>query len=224
MWVVLLLLKGSVCDMDHNLKKKTFFLVFLMCFLVKMLLYLLIKYMDVETMKEKNNQVIDQVNTHSDKLSIVQDKIRSKTPIPGTVATDNSDNSSLTTKSTREIELKKLVSSLKNQCQQLKTNCDNGGGQGRGRNGRGRGRGRFNRRGHREKGIKDRLKYCETLDNGRTTKYNDNKNMCHTNGWDIADGHTSETCRFPNKNHEFDATANNPKGACGLYKRLSHKA
>ena len=32
------------------------------------------------------------------------------------------------------------------------------------------------------------------------------------------------TCRFPDKNHEFDAPADDPKGACGLYKRLSHKA
>ena len=59
----------------------------------------------METIIEKNNPVIDQVNTHSDKLSSVQDEIRSKIPVPSTVATDNSANSSLTTKSAREIEL-----------------------------------------------------------------------------------------------------------------------
>ena len=68
----------------------------------------------METIKEKNNQVIDQVNNHSDKLSSKQDEIRSKTLVPSSVATNNSANSSLTTKSAREIELEKMVSSLKN--------------------------------------------------------------------------------------------------------------
>ena len=62
---------------------------------------------EMATMKEKNNQVINQVNTHSDKLSTVQDEIRSKSSVPSTVATENSANSSITTKSTREIELEK---------------------------------------------------------------------------------------------------------------------
>ena len=161
--------------------------------------------------------------THSNKLSSVQDEIRTKTTVPSTVATDNSVNSSLTTKSTREIELEKMIASLKNQCFQLKTNRDNGGSRGRGRNGRGRGRGQFNQRGRGEKGIKDCREYCETIDDGRTMKFYDNKNMCHTHGWDIADSHTSLTCNYPDKNHEFDATADDPKGACELYKRLSHK-
>ena len=178
--------------------------------------------LELETMKENNNQVIDQVNTHSDKLSSIQDEIQFKTPIPSTVATNNSANSSLTTKSIREIELEKMVSSLKNQCHQLKTNRNNGGGCGR--DGRGGGQGRYNRRGCGEKGIKDHRKWRESRDNGRTLKFYDNKNMCHTHGWDIVDSHTSATCSFPNKNHEFDATADDPKGACGLYKHLSHKA
>ena len=174
------------------------------------------------TMKEKNNQVIDQVNTHSDKINTVQDEIRSKSSVPSTIATKNSANSSITTKTTREIELEKMVASLKNQCHQLKTNRENGGGRGRG--GRDRGRGRFGRSGRGEPGTGDGREYRYTLNDGRTTKFYDNKNMCHTHGWDIADGHTSATCRFPDKNHEFDVTADVPKGACGLYKRLSHKS
>ena len=92
---------------------------------------------EMATMKEKNNQVIDQVNTHSDKLSDVQDEIRTKSSVPSIVATDNSANSSIVTKTTREIELEKMVASLKNQCNQLKTNRDNDGGRGRGGRGRG---------------------------------------------------------------------------------------
>ena len=179
--------------------------------------------LELETMKENNNQVIDQVNTHSDKLSSIQDKIRSKTPVPSTVATNNSANSSLTMKSTCEIELEKMLASLTNQCHQLKTNRDNSGGRGRGCNGRGRGRGRYNRRGRGERGTKDCPKWRESCNDGRTTKFYNNKNMCHTHGWDISDNHTSATCSYPDKNHEFDATADDPKGACELYKRLSHK-
>ena len=35
---------------------------------------------------------------------------------------------------------------------------------------------------------------------------------CHTHGYDVADGHTSMTCRNPGPNHQYMATRENPMG------------
>ena len=42
-------------------------------------------------------------------------------------------------------------------------------------------------------------------------RYN-NWNYCFTHGFDVGNGHTSATCRFPNWNHNYNATRNNIMG------------
>lgn len=60
-------------------------------------------------------------HTHSNKISIIQDEIRSKTSIP-IAAVTNIANSSIKTKTDREKEIECQLVSLKNQVQQLKNN------------------------------------------------------------------------------------------------------
>ena len=62
-------------------------------------------------------------------------------------------------------------------------------------------------------------------DDGRTEKqHKNNKNCCHTHGWDVCDGHDSARCYRPDKFHDATATNDNFKGGCDLYRRLSHKS
>ena len=58
-------------------------------------------------------------------------------------------------------------------------------------------------------------------DDARTVKKYSNTNVCHTHGYDVDNDHTSTTCKWPDKHHNYTATKADPKGACALYKRLN---
>ena len=46
----------------------------------------------------------------------------------------------------------------------------------------------------------------------KTGKYcKSNNNYCSTHGYDVANNHTSGTCRFPGPNHNRKHTGDNPK-------------
>ena len=53
-------------------------------------------------------------------------------------------------------------------------------------------------------------------------KYKNNCNSCHTHGYDIADNHTSKTCKTPGPNHDVEHIGDNPKpGASTKDKQFS---
>ena len=53
-------------------------------------------------------------------------------------------------------------------------------------------------------------------------KYKNNCNSCHTHGYDVADNHTSKTCKTPGPNHDREHTGDNPKpGASQKDKQFS---
>ena len=162
----------------------------------------------------KINEIIENQTVRDDQASLASS-------IPRTVSTAQ------TTQTAEINELKAMV----NRLIEAQTNGNNGGGDnGGGDNGGGgyrrdRNRDRGYEGGGRQKGVRSfQDKRNKRKDDGRTEKRFKNKNCCHTHGWDVCDEHNSQTCLWPDKHHDATATADNFKGGCDVYKRLSHKA
>ena len=100
-----------------------------------------------------------------------------------------------------------------------------GPGRGGDRNGpAGRG-GRLGDREFRQQNVLGKVNEEKDLqatrkDDRRTENKCNNKNYCHTHGYECVDGHDSAHCMWPEKGHKPCATAENPMGGCLLYKRL----
>ena len=68
--------------------------------------------------------------------------------------------------------------------------------------------------------FSDKDKCLTRIDDGRLVKFYQDQNCCHTYGCDVAEGHSSATCIYPDMCHEILATAENPMDECLLYKRI----
>ena len=97
----------------------------------------------------------------------------------------------------------------------------NGGGFQFGRRGPGRGRGAG-----RWGGVVGGGKGCGVGrgvivgGRGRTVRMYNNKNYCHTHGYNIHDAHGSETCNTPGIGHQYDVTLVDIKGESQRNKNL----
>ena len=82
-----------------------------------------------------------------------------------------------------------------------------GGGRGGGLGGgRGAGRGDENRRSSNWKPLSDPPEGVI-----KTKKFYNNDNCCCTHGYDVAQNHKSNNCKFPGENHNYEHTGENPK-------------
>ena len=165
--------------------------------------------MDSEKLNAKMNELVINNNDFHDRLD-------AHSVTSGSVPASIGMASAVTANTATEAKLAALQLQVA-QLLQMKQNNNNGDRRNRGRSERGGARGRGS--GGRGRGAFDRY-----ADDGRTEKRFPNQNYCYTHGWDVCQGHSSPTCSYPKENHIATATADDTRGGCDLYKRLSHKA